>query len=219
MIPGGAHWDTVYDDATKNLGTMFFLNKDVGYIACDTGKVIKTLDGGITWQILNTGTLFQINSIFFLNPTTGFVAGNAGHIKRTVDGGTTWTDDNVGGITDDFLKILFVDDTVGYAIIDHRMYQTNRYSVAGIWTLSEKMQNLMAYPTPTTGKLSVEIPALFQNNKNAILDVYDCYGKLVESVPTVNETMEIDLSSHAKGLYFINVSDGTTRFHCKTILE
>ena len=61
------------------------------------------------------------------------------------------------------------------------------------------------YPNPSTGKFTLKFP--FTDQKGINIQVYDVIGKSVLqkiSMPVVNE-LNIDISSFADGIYFIEL--------------
>jgi hypothetical protein len=67
--------------------------------------------------------------------------------------------------------------------------------------------SISAYPNPTSGKLTVQLPASVQQGK---LEVYNKDGQLMQSfkVPAMSQSIPIDLSTKAKGLYLIRYYAG-----------
>ena len=93
---GGLSW-TSQQPTEHILQTMFFINKDTGWIAGNEGVILKTTDAGSTWnyQQMNGTDYGQFNSIFFIDENTGWVSGSGldvdgGVILKTADGGDTW---------------------------------------------------------------------------------------------------------------------------------
>ncbi len=64
--------------------------------------------------------------------------------------------------------------------------------------------NLTAFPNPTSGTFTIDLPEDF-NFENAVMTVYDLYGRVV----TIKKGMEIikshDISDEPAGVYFINL--------------
>lgn len=70
------------------------------------------------------------------------------------------------------------------------------------------VNNITLYPNPTTGLFTIEnIGSKIQN-----VEVYDVYGKLINSIKVDDNTVSIDASSFASGVYFtrITTEQGTT---------
>jgi photosystem II stability/assembly factor-like uncharacterized protein len=95
-----------------SLNSVFFLNKNTGYICGDSGVAMKTVNGGINWTSINTG-LAQVNyySINFLDSLNGVVAGNNGKLYITTNGGAVWTLQTTG-TTRKLLKAKYFSDGI-----------------------------------------------------------------------------------------------------------
>ena len=58
---------------------------------------------------------------------------------------------------------------------------------------------LRVYPNPTTGIVTVSGTAVTE------VQLFDAYGKLLGRWPADGETMQLDLSRHAAGIYFVKI--------------
>ena len=70
--------------------------------------------------------------------------------------------------------------------------------------------HLVYYPNPTTGILNVQFDS---ESPTTEIRVFDVYGKLVDVVTGTNDysplqTMQIDLSRHPDGVYFVQAGNG-----------
>jgi hypothetical protein len=78
--------------------------------------------------------------------------------------------------------------------------------------------SISAYPNPTSGKLTVQFPASVQQGK---LEVYNKDGQLVQTlkVPARSQSIPIDLSTKAKGLYLIRYYAGQEMKSIKVVVK
>jgi hypothetical protein len=78
--------------------------------------------------------------------------------------------------------------------------------------------SISAYPNPTSGKLTVQLPASVQQGK---LEVYNKDGQLVQTlkVPARSQSIPIDLSTKAKGLYLIRYYAGQEMKSIKVVVK
>jgi len=85
-----------------------------GFIGCQNGILLISLDYGKTFTIANTGPGTDVNDIYFLNTLTGFLGG-FNSLKRTTNGGINWSNVNLpfGSITN---KIEFTDESNGLIV-------------------------------------------------------------------------------------------------------
>lgn len=73
----------------SELYTIFFNDVNTGYVAGESGKILKTTNGGVNWfsQISSTGS--YLNELFFYDFNTGYCVGGYGTILKTTTGGVT----------------------------------------------------------------------------------------------------------------------------------
>jgi len=98
----------------------------------------------------------------------------------------------------DYLFDYFYPDTTG----------TDTGGMVGIDALGQVQ--IEAYPNPATDVLTVEIPLLNSNMRNAFLVMYDTSGREVLRQPVTGETMRISVKELPLGHYVLRVlcSDG-----------
>jgi photosystem II stability/assembly factor-like uncharacterized protein len=97
---GGINWTIKHnlEGHSSIFYSVFFLNKNIGWIVGDDGIIIKTNDGGINWIKQNSGVNNTMFTVHFVDENNGWIAG--GKIFKTTDGGNTWiqiTTPTVGG--------------------------------------------------------------------------------------------------------------------------
>ena len=86
----------------------------------------------------------------------------------------------------------------------------------------EGIENLVVYPNPTEGIVNFEFPDLF--NSDIALNLIDTQGRLVKDFGLYkfnSETSKVslDLSSFAKGVYFINITNNDSTLVKKIVLK
>jgi photosystem II stability/assembly factor-like uncharacterized protein len=79
-------------ESSGNFNDIIFpRDRNTGYIACDSGNVLKTTDAGLNWQKINVGTTENLNAIFFPSGLSiGYVVGDNGQIWKTPNAGDSW---------------------------------------------------------------------------------------------------------------------------------
>ncbi len=155
--------------------------------------------------------------------------------KLDASGNFVWAN-AMGGISDDLCHSIALDGsgnvyTTGYflgtADFDPGAGVANLTSAGGLDIFvakyfqnstginnNEYSKNLFSiYPNPSTGKFSIEF-----SNQQQITSV-EIYNLLGESVFQQKNTNEIDLSSAAKGIYFVKVYAGEKIYTEKIIVE
>jgi hypothetical protein len=65
------------------------------------------------------------------------------------------------------------------------------------------------YPNPATDIVRVQLSDQMSAFSNAEIQLFDMYGKLLQSVPVTQGTTQLDFTRYASGLYFVKaVADG-----------
>ena len=111
----GSSWFSLSSGTTKILQSVFFLNADTGFVAGDSGTILKTVNGGFTWLSQKSGTLQSLTAIQFINPTRGYAIGLGGTILLTKDGGATWSA-QVSGTTQNLYGMHFFRSGQGWVV-------------------------------------------------------------------------------------------------------
>ena len=73
------------------------------------------------------------------------------------------------------------------------------------------------YPNPTSGKFRLELKE-FNPLKNPAMEIFNSTGTLIKNTSIAGSTIEVDISTYPKGLYFIKITDGK-RVHTKRIIK
>lgn len=77
-------------------------------------------------------------------------------------------------------------------------------------------------PNPTSGKINVQVEEkLFESLAVQAIPVviaYDFTGKMMKSIEAEESNIEIDLSEHAKGIYFLRVLHGDNTLAVKKVI-
>jgi hypothetical protein len=83
------NYELIASGTTNNLHSVFFINSQTGYIAGDSGLVLKTTDGGTVWTPATPVTNVNLYCVSF-SSDTGFVFGDSMTVLRTTNGGSNW---------------------------------------------------------------------------------------------------------------------------------
>ena len=78
-------WYQQNNPATGYASTIFFLNRDTGWIAADLG-ILYTIDGGNNWEVRNP---LHIHDQSFMDANNGWAVADTS-LVRTSDGGANW---------------------------------------------------------------------------------------------------------------------------------
>lgn len=118
------YWVQQPSPTSTNLSTVFFINKNTGWISGDSGIVLKTIDGGKNWDVNYTGSYLEIQTLFFINDREGWAVSweifpdsttyYGTRLFRTFDGGINWVN-YMYSDTSYFIKtIFFIDSLKGF---------------------------------------------------------------------------------------------------------
>lgn len=85
---------------TIDLSSIFFVNRDTGWIVGKNGKILHTNNGGAKWERQQSGTALSLQDVIFFNVKTGIISGD----RRVALGEDRESDEKATG------KILYTDD-------------------------------------------------------------------------------------------------------------
>lgn len=119
---GQMYWIPLPSPTSRNLRKLAFLDSLQGWVAGDSGTILRTTNGGQTWLQQNSGITDNIVDLFFLNERLGWAIAPWYLIDSpytpytqflsTTNGGTTWQ--NEYWLGDFFTSVHFTDSLVGY---------------------------------------------------------------------------------------------------------
>jgi len=101
----------------QNLFTACFPSDQVGWMAGELGRIVRTTDGGKSWRREDAGTKRPFLAMSCLDANTAWLAGKEGIVYATTDGGGTWTQLQTGSSRHLF-TIEFPNATRGHAAGD-----------------------------------------------------------------------------------------------------
>lgn len=108
---GGESWQKQDFTTNNRINSVYFVNREIGWMVGDVGSIYKTLDGGSTWLPQSIETYQTLSDVFFINDQVGWVIGNK--VYKTTNGGLSWDELNLD--TDNwFESIYFIDNSVGW---------------------------------------------------------------------------------------------------------
>jgi len=117
----GFTWTPLPLPTTKTVYSISFIDSSYGFVAGDSGMVMKTTDGGHTWQDRSVPRNITLSDITFLNKTTGFTLGIDFEtppfgtlIYKTTDGGDSWIETRFREEEAYLLAISFTDTLKGW---------------------------------------------------------------------------------------------------------
>ncbi|HLG36320.1 MAG TPA: T9SS type A sorting domain-containing protein [Bacteroidia bacterium] len=120
-ISSDAQWTRISNDTSFYYTSVWFLNKDTGFVCGDewwsiNSVILRTLDGGISWDTTLFPGGFWYLCVQFANDTTGYVVGQDGDVFKTYDMGNTWQQEGSCWIGLDMTSMFFVTRDTGFFV-------------------------------------------------------------------------------------------------------
>jgi len=127
-------------------------------------------------------------------------------VRWSVEPGTGWASiDENGLLTGDTAGTVTV---VASAKDDSQQMGTLDITVSWPEGIEQqKVSALKLYPNPAVNQLNVELPTL-----NATVSIYNSVGQKMEEVNVTGTKHSFDISSYAKGIYFVRTGDSVAKF-------
>ena len=205
-LDGGMSWQNVYTDISAFFMSNYFLTDSIGFLLAVSGEILKTTDGGFVWLPQNTnGNNDAKRSMQFVNSNIGYAVGgnglSPGFVLKTIDGGSNWTLDYASSET--LIDVYLPSPNVGYACGEGG---TILKYVGDVGMADENRQaSLMAYPNPTSNKFTLQTTS---RSSNSTITILNSIGNIILKSEIRSPKIEIDLSSHPAGIYFVKVIEG-----------
>ena len=204
---GGNNWFVIRErDSLLKIGTLKFLNPDVGYLFgkyAQKAVVMKTVDGGFNWTTNYQGrTDYMLKGGDLANENFIIAAGEKNYSIKSTDGGQNWEEENTGGVGEGYLIVDCVDEFYGYLgatrglIMKYDLFldveEPNLYS------------DISLYPNPVEDFAYIKFDKI--NVNKYILKIYNNQGNeiLAQSGKT-NSHIDLNLKYFNKGIYFYSL--------------
>ena len=213
-VDKGVSWNTISLPTSEDTEALHFVNNALGFIGCENGVILKTIDGGNTWiqATNNDPDKSTIMCLDFISPQIGFAGTFSGLILKTTDGGSTWNV-NYDVTTSPFLpsagviSLEFADANVGYAGTDlARLAKTSNAGGSSPTFISEfeNDPNLLFYPNPATDFIKLNVISEKDNRRACLKSVN---GKTIRTQYFSGNNNSMDIHDLAPGVYFLEVQD------------
>ena len=112
---GGQHWLREGCPRNKQMITVHFHDRNVGYAAGRDGTMFKSINGGDDWFQIDAGTGSTITAMYWLDASTGWTVTRSSRVQYTTNGGGSWSQStklSESGL----LGIHFVDRWTGFTV-------------------------------------------------------------------------------------------------------
>lgn len=121
-VDGGSNWSITNLPSTQYANTVFFTDKNNGWVDVDGGELYRTTDAGLTWtksaKLDSLSTSWTVG-IHFSDANNGTAMGwnyttGKFHFYKTANGGTTWTHFSSAPSKEAPYDVKWINANVGY---------------------------------------------------------------------------------------------------------
>ncbi len=228
----GATWDSISLTTVNTmyyLNDIYFTNPSTGFIACQSGYLMKTVNGGADWQLIEVDTEYHIDffHISFLDANNGFITCGNNDTWVTNDGGANWRNvyvDNGMFFVYDLVRSYFFNINEGCArgqggIIDRIMVNTNVQNTGGgvgLQHISRTNSNFDVFPNPSSGnELTIRSTT---STSNITVEILDLQGRTVLNNSSISaQSGTLDISPLLPGVYLLKLTDTNGTYLSKLI--
>jgi photosystem II stability/assembly factor-like uncharacterized protein len=211
---GGVKWEIQDTMSYKWLLSVFFLDKENGWITGFNGTIIHTSDGGKNWIKQESGTIEHILTIRFTDLNNGWATSKYGVILHTIDGGKKWSKQVNEDVTI-FTKLYFFDSDNGWAV----GYKGYLLKYKSLGTSVEDNQtiinNISYYPNPSKDYLIIKLDSVPLANE--VIEVYDLMGQNLLTQKIENKETCIKLQNLITGIYYCKLKQNGTVFKFEVV--
>ncbi len=116
---GGINWISQYNPLpNKVLFAINFRDQNLGWIACEGGYILKTVNGGTIWDKdgISNKAERNLKAIEFTDSKIVMAVGNAGIIIKSEDDGSVWQEISSRITTWHFHAVDFIDNNTGWIV-------------------------------------------------------------------------------------------------------
>ncbi|MBI5324828.1 MAG: T9SS type A sorting domain-containing protein [Ignavibacteriae bacterium] len=204
---GGNNWFVIKErDSLLRIGTIKFVNPDVGYIfgkLDNKAIILKTTDSGLTWATNYIGrTDYLLTSADIVNENIILAAGEKNYVIKTTDGGLNWNEENSGGVNESYLSVECVDEFYGYLGASKGLIM--KYDLFLNAEESNELSDITLYPNPI-GEFAY-FKLIEGNYGNYQLKIYDNTGAVIISQQGIaGRQIDVNLGTLETGIYFYSL--------------
>ncbi|MCX6148648.1 MAG: YCF48-related protein [Candidatus Kapabacteria bacterium] len=210
----GLNWEIQDTSSFSILISVFFLDKNNGWITGFNGTIIHTSDGGKNWSKQESGINEHVFKINFSDLNNGWATSNYGVILNTSDGRKTWYQVQSGTINS-LRGMYFSDLNNGWAV----GFGGTLLKYKSLGTSAEDNQttinNISYYPNPSKDVLNIKLESEPLTNEE--LEIYDLMGQNLLSQKIDNIQSSIDLQKLNTGIYYCRLKQNGTVFKFEVV--
>ena len=217
----GATWNLQASGVAVQLISFSFTSPTNGFVVGANGTILNTTNAGATWDSIHTGTTDYFFTIHFINSTTGYAtAGNVGgandgRIYKTTNGGATWTIDATSSGRQYGGEGAFPGHNAYSCGFNGTILKIGGLPMEGI-AENENSIACDVFPNPSTGKFEISVSDKAPTKTS--VRVFNAIGELIYNVESANNTINMDLSTQPKGMYFAEIKTEKGKVTKKIVL-
>ena len=213
-VDKGLSWSIVPNNIEQDIFRLDFISKNTGFVAGGAGAtyptygvIYRTKDGGQSWDNISpNGIKTAISGIDMINENLGFAVDYNGVIYKTTNGGGPAKTDSVPKYGKDG-KLWDGTNGGNPADTTNPTDTSNSGGVNGVSNFINNNLSLEIFPNPTTGKVNIQLVGSAElTNAPVQLVLKDGAGKTVLESTMSSTTKTINLSSYAKGVYYLQLN-------------
>jgi len=87
-------------------------------------------------------------------------------------------------------------------------YEKSTTSIASLF----EQKSFTIYPNPSTGFINLALDNSLKNDKNATIEIFNAIGSKVQHVLVSDAQKPIDLTSFAKGVYYVKITSDNKKY-------
>lgn len=200
---GGTTWTETFSTVGVYFTSIFFVNTTVGYAVGSSGTIIKTTDGGASWTTQTSNSTNYLQYVDFYDANNGIVSGLNGVVLRTMNGGALWFPENTWTTMSLYCCILLSPTSALAGGINGTMLKNT--SLGNGFEQFSLNDDISVYPDPAQNSLMLNI------SDNDMIDydisIFNMQGQLLYSQTISQALTVIDITSLARGVYYIRVEN------------
>ncbi len=227
----GNTWNTVFESYDFPVFLQIeFMNDSVGFASgschnnnvwCYRSKILKTTDGGVTWTELYFDWADELRSIDVVGNnifSVGYYLGGYNPVVlHSADLGANWNYQNALNLAYPY-QVFFTDSLTGYIVGDSGKVLKTTNGGVGFFEQNVNTNSLSIYPSPCNGKFIISVPQKIEKSKS--IYIYTTAGNLIyKKENIIDNILQVDLTTQAKGIYFVKVIEQNNVMVGKVILE
>jgi len=175
-------------------------------------------NNGSTWTNLTISSNYPAITSMVSNSSLVFASTSSGVFMST-NNGYNWIDitDNIDNLNTQ--KIIINNGYLYVSTVHGAVWRRPLSDFSGIFNnISTNYFNISLFPNPATNTLTLNLGQL-KDIQNTTVNIYDIQGKLLLQQNIMQQQTELNISSFAKGIYIVKVTNDKETMQSKFVKE